>query len=38
MEESNTPAEWAAVFNNTENNFAPWKFSPEDRDQWVKSI
>lgn len=38
MEESNTPAEWAAVFSNTENNFAPWKFSPEDRDQWTKSV
>ena len=35
MEESNTPAEWAAVFSNVENNFAPWKFSPEDRDQWT---
>jgi ferredoxin len=38
MEESNSPAEWAAVFSNTENNFAPWKFSPEDRDQWTKSV
>lgn len=37
MEESNTPAEWAAVFSNVENNFAPWKFSPEDRDQWTKN-
>jgi Fe-S oxidoreductase len=37
MEESNTPAEWAAVFNNVENNFAPWKFSPDDRDQWTKN-
>lgn len=38
MEESNTPAEWAAVFSNVENNFAPWKFSPDDRDQWTKSV
>jgi Fe-S oxidoreductase len=38
MEESNTPAEWAAVFSNVENNYAPWKFSPDDRDQWTKSI
>ena len=37
MEESNTPTEWAAVFSNVENNFAPWKFSPDDRDQWMKT-
>lgn len=35
MEESNTPPEWAAMFGNVENNFAPWKFSPTDRDQWT---
>lgn len=35
MEESNSPQEWAAMFSNVENNFAPWKFSPEERDQWV---
>lgn len=34
MEESNTSPEWAAMFSNVENNFAPWKFSPEDRDKW----
>lgn len=37
MEESETPVEWATVFNNIENNFAPWKFSPDDRDQWATS-
>lgn len=36
MEESNAPQEWNAMFSNVENNFAPWKFSPDDRDQWVK--
>jgi heterodisulfide reductase subunit C len=36
MEESNAPAEWNAMFSNVENNFAPWKFSPEDRDAWAK--
>jgi len=36
MEESNTPPEWAAMFSNVENNFAPWKFSPEERDAWAK--
>jgi heterodisulfide reductase subunit C len=34
MEESNTTPEWAAMFSNVENNFAPWKFSPDDRDKW----
>ena len=36
MEESNTPAEWAAMFSNVENNFAPWKFSPDERDEWAR--
>lgn len=36
MEESNAPQEWNAMFSNVENNFAPWKFSPEERDQWVQ--
>ena len=36
MEESSAPAEWNMMFSNTENNFAPWKFSPEERDGWVK--
>lgn len=34
MEESNAPQEWNTMFGNVENNFAPWKFSPDDRDQW----
>lgn len=36
MEESNVPQEWTAMFSNTENNFAPWKFSPDERDAWTK--
>src|SRR5687767_6537162 len=36
MEDSNAPQEWNAMFNNVENNFAPWKFSPEERDLWAK--
>jgi len=36
MEESNAPQEWNAMFSNVENNFAPWKFSPDDRDKWVE--
>src|SRR5215831_7698911 len=37
MEESNAPQEWNAMFSNVENNFAPWKFSPDDRDAWTKA-
>lgn len=38
MEESNAPPEWTAMFSNVENNFAPWKFSPDERDQWAEDI
>ena len=38
MEESNSPQEWTAMFGNVENNFAPWKFSPDERDKWAESI
>ncbi|HMH20817.1 MAG TPA: (Fe-S)-binding protein [Puia sp.] len=36
MEDSNAPQEWNNLFSNVENNFAPWKFSPEDRDKWAE--
>jgi ferredoxin len=36
MEESNAPGEWTGMFGNVENNFAPWKFSPDDRDVWMQ--
>ncbi len=35
MEESNAPQEWNMMFGNIENNMAPWKFSPDDRDAWT---
>ncbi|MEO7924918.1 MAG: (Fe-S)-binding protein [Chitinophagaceae bacterium] len=38
MEESNSPQEWAAMFSNIENNFAPWKFSPDERDKWTEEL
>ncbi len=38
MEESNAPAEWNGMFSNIENNFAPWKFSPDERDKWVEEM
>ena len=37
MEESNAPQEWNAMNANIENNFAPWKFNPDERDQWMTS-
>jgi heterodisulfide reductase subunit C len=36
MEDSNAPQEWNTMFSNVENNFAPWKFSPDDRDKWAQ--
>lgn len=38
MEESNAPQEWNGMFSNTENNFAPWKFSPDERDMWAEEM
>lgn len=38
MEESNAPQEWNAMFSNVENNFAPWKFSPDERDRWAQEM
>lgn len=37
MEDSNAPQEWNTMFSNVENNFAPWKYSPDDRDKWTES-
>ena len=38
MEDSNAPQEWNGMFTNIENNFAPWKFSPDDRDKWTEGV
>ena len=38
LEESNQPAEWNGMYSNIENNFAPWKFSPDDRDKWAEEL
>lgn len=35
MEESSAPQEWNMMFSNVENNMAPWKMSPDDRDKWA---
>ncbi len=38
MEDSNAPQEWNAMYSSIENNYAPWKFSPDDRDNWVDEM
>jgi heterodisulfide reductase subunit C len=38
MEESNAPQEWNVMFSNIENNFAPWKFNPDERDKWTELL
>ncbi|PZF71195.1 (Fe-S)-binding protein [Taibaiella soli] len=38
MEESNSPQEWNLMFSNIENNMAPWKFSPDERDRWAEEM
>jgi len=38
MDESNAPQEWNGMFSNIENNFAPWKFSPQERGNWTQEI
>ncbi len=38
MEESGSPASWNAMFQNVETNFAPWKFSAQDRFKWADEL
>jgi heterodisulfide reductase subunit C len=38
MEESNAPQEWTMMFGNVENNFAPWKFAPDERAKWAQDL
>lgn len=38
MEKSTAPQEWTMMFGNIENNFAPWKFSPDDRSKWIDTF
>lgn len=38
MEESGAPAQWNAMFQNIETNFAPWKFAPTDRFKWADQL
>lgn len=38
MEEASAPGEIKALFNNIENNGAPWQYSSEDRLLWAKDL
>jgi heterodisulfide reductase subunit C/nitrate reductase gamma subunit len=38
MEEASAPGELKAVFNNIENNGAPWQYSADDRLNWSKDL
>ncbi|WP_186753702.1 4Fe-4S dicluster domain-containing protein [Echinicola salinicaeni] len=38
MEESGSPAQWNAMFQNMETSFSPWKFAPSDRFNWAESV
>lgn len=38
LEEGSAPGELKAVFNNIENNGAPWQYSSEDRLNWAGDI
>src|SRR4030043_731275 len=38
LEEASAPGELKSVFNNIENNGAPWQYSAEDRVNWTKDL
>lgn len=38
MEESDSPQSWNMMFNNIENNFAPWQFPHADRANWTNEL
>ena len=38
MEEASAPGELKSMFNNIENNGAPWQYSAEDRLLWAKDL
>ncbi|EOZ92129.1 Iron-sulfur-binding reductase [Indibacter alkaliphilus LW1] len=38
MEESGSPAQWNAMFQNMETSFSPWKFAPTDRFNWADQL
>jgi len=38
MEEASAPGELKTMFNNIENNGAPWQYSADDRLQWARDL
>ncbi len=38
LDESDLPNSWNSMLANTENNFAPWAFSPTDRFNWADEL
>ena len=38
MEQTAAPQSWNMMFNNLENNQAPWQFSPMDRANWTQEV
>ncbi len=38
LEEASAPGELKGIFNNIENNGAPWQYSAEDRLLWAKDL
>ncbi|MFN8353648.1 MAG: (Fe-S)-binding protein [Spirosomataceae bacterium] len=38
MDEAQAPGSWNMMFQNLENNQAPWKFSPNDRFNWADQV
>jgi len=38
MEEGSAPGKLKIMFNNIENNGAPWRYSPEDRLLWARDL
>ncbi len=38
LDESDLPSSWNTMLANTENNFAPWAFSPTDRFNWAEEL
>jgi ferredoxin len=38
LEQSSSPESWNGMFNNLENNGAPWAFPAHERDAWTRSF
>jgi hypothetical protein len=38
MEATQAPASWNSMFNNLENNGAPWAMPANDRGKWMEKL